>query len=207
MRLLMIRTFVVAQLDEEEEGKRVAHLVEVLVKLSQMSDEVSFWSDPLKREAVALLQVRAQQIEDLVEGCRSTLARLYDAMFPLNEVLVGLGPLLKKFGQGQEVMNSVRAQIAAGAEVALAFVRSRYPHVDFAAVADGPTAEGRRVTLMQRHYDAVKVPADKIAEMLIKRSEECRGDAEDCPDDPKGKGKKKKKNKKGRGQLKIDEFM
>ena len=48
-------------------------------------------------------------------------------MFPLNEVLVGLGLLLKKFGQGQEVMNSVRAQIAAGAEVVLAFVRSRYP--------------------------------------------------------------------------------
>ena len=69
MRLLMIRTFVVAQLDEEEEGKRVAHLVEVLVKLSQMSDEVSFWSDPMKHEAIALLQVRAQQIEDLVEGC------------------------------------------------------------------------------------------------------------------------------------------
>ena len=104
-------------------------------------------------------------------------------------------------------MNSVRAQIAAGAEVALAFVRSRYPHVDFAAVADGPTAEGRRVTLMERHYEAVKVPADKIAEMLVRRSEECRGDAEDCPDDPKGKGKKKKKNKIGRGRLKIDEFM
>ena len=128
-------------------------------------------------------------------------------MFPLNEVLVGLGPLLKKFGQGQEVMNSVRAQIAAGAEVALAFVRSRYPNVDFAAVADGPTAEGRRVTLMERHYEAVKAPADKIAEMLIRRSEECRGDAKDCPDDPKGKGKKKKKNKKSQGQLKIDEFI
>ena len=93
-------------------------------------------------------------MEDLVERCRGTFARLYDAMFPLNEVLVGIGPLLKKFGQGQEVVNSVRAQIAAEAELALAFVRSRYPDVDFAAVADGPLAEGRKVALMECHYRA-----------------------------------------------------
>ena len=207
MCLLTASFFAVARLDEEEEGKRVAHLAEVLRKLSDMSNEISFWSDPTKREAVALLQVRSQQIEDLVERCRNTLARLYDAMFPLNEVLVGIGPLLKKFGQGQEVMNSVRAQIAAGAEVALAFVRSRYPNVDFAAVADGPLAEGRKVALMEGHYAAVKVPADRIVELLVQRSEECRGAAEDCSDDPKGKGKKKKKNKKGRGRLKIEDLM
>ena len=77
MCLLKASLFAVARLDEEEEGKRVAHLVEVLRKLSDMSDEVSFWSDPPKREAVALLQVRAQQMEDLVERCRGTFARLY----------------------------------------------------------------------------------------------------------------------------------
>ena len=103
----------VARLDEEEEGKRVAHLAGVLKKLSQMTDEITFWSDPMKREAVSLLQVRAQQVEDLVERCRRTLALLYDAMFPLNPVPVGLGSLLEKFGHGQEVMNFVRAQIAA----------------------------------------------------------------------------------------------
>ena len=99
----------VAHLDEEEEGKRLAHLAEVLRTLSEMSTEITFWSDPTKREAVALLQVRAQQIEDLVERCLSTLARLYDAMFPLNPVPVGIRSLLEKFGHGQEVMNFVRA--------------------------------------------------------------------------------------------------
>ena len=109
---------VVARLDEEEEGKRVAHLAEMLRKLSEMSTEITFWSDPPKREAVALLQVRAQQIEDLVERCRIMFALLYDAMFPLNPVPVGIGSLLEKFGHGQEVMNFVRAQIATGAELA-----------------------------------------------------------------------------------------
>ena len=143
--------------------------------------------------------MRAQQIEDLVERCRNTLARLYDAMFPLNPVVVDIGSLLEKFGHGQEVTNSVRAQIAAGAEVALAFVRSRYPAVDFAAVATGPLSEGRKVAIMESHYKTVKVPADKIADLLLQRSEECKGTTEDCSDDPKGKGKKKEKSKKGRG--------
>ena len=128
-------------------------------------------------------------------------------MFPLNPVIVDIGSLLEKFGHEQEVMNSVRAQIAAGAEVALAFVRSRYPAVDFAAVATGPLSEGRKVAIMEGHYEAVKAPADKIADLLLQRSEECRGTVEDCPDDPKGKGKKKKKNKKGHGRLKIEDLM
>ena len=132
---------------------------------------------------------------------------LYDVMFPLNPVPVGIGSLLGKFGHGQEVMNFVRAQIAAGAELALAFVRSRYPNVDFPAVATGPLSEGRKVTIMEGHYGAVKDPADKIADLLIRRSEECRGTPEDCLDDPKGKGKKKKKTKKSRGRLNISDLM
>ena len=165
--MLIAPSCTVARLDEEEEGKRVAHLAEVLNKLSQMSNEVTFWSDPMKREAISLLQVRAQRVEDLVERCRRTLALLYDAMFPLNPVPVGLGSLLEKFGHGQEVMNFVRAQIVAGAELAPAFVHSRYPNVNFPAVATGPLIEGRSVTIMESHYKAVSDPADKIADLFI----------------------------------------
>ena len=60
---------------------------------------------------------------------------------------------------------------------------------------------------MESHYEAVKAPADKIVNLLLQRSEECRGTVEDCPDDPKGKGKKKKNNKKGHGRLKIEDLM
>ena len=101
----------------------------------------------------------------------------------------------------------MRAQIAAGAELALAFVRSRYPDVDFPAVATGPLTEGRKVTIMEGHYRAMKDPADRIADLLIRRSEECRGNPEDCLDDPKGKGKKKQKNQKSRGRLNVGDFM
>ena len=205
--MLISPSCAVARLDEEEEGKHVAHLAGVLEKLAGLSKEITFWSDPTKREVVSLLHVQAQQVEDLVECCRRTLALLYDAMFPLNPVPIGLASLLEKFGHGQEVSNFVRAQIAAGAELAQAFVRSRYPNVDFPAVATGPLTEGRNTTIMESHYKAVSDPPDKIADILIRRSEECRVAAEDCLDDPKGKGKKKKKSKKSRGQLNIGDFM
>ena len=107
--MLIVPSCAVARLDEEEEGKRVAHLAGVLEKLAGLSKEITFWSDPTKREAVSLLQVRAQQVEDLVERCRRTLALLYNAMFPLNPVPIGLASLLEKFGHGQEVSNFVRA--------------------------------------------------------------------------------------------------
>ena len=53
--LLTAPFLVVARLDEDEEGKRVAHLSEELRKLSALSNEITFWSDRPKREAVALL--------------------------------------------------------------------------------------------------------------------------------------------------------
>ena len=172
-------------------------MTEVLDKLSRVSDEVTFWSDPSKRETVSLLQVRAQQAEDLVERCRSTMALLYDAMFPLNRVPIGIASLLEKFGHGQEVSDVVRAQVAAGAELALALVRSRYRDVDFSVVAMGPLPECRSVTVMEGHYEAVRDPADKIAELLIRRSEECKSHMDDRLGHPKGKGKTRRKHKKG----------
>ena len=39
---LTVPFLVVARLDEEEEGKRVAHLSEVLRKLSTLSNEITF---------------------------------------------------------------------------------------------------------------------------------------------------------------------
>ena len=42
LEVLITLSCAVSRLDEEEEGKRVAHLAEVLNKLSQMSNEVTF---------------------------------------------------------------------------------------------------------------------------------------------------------------------
>jgi hypothetical protein len=52
----------------------------------------------------------------------------------------------------------------------------------------------------------VKASAERIADLLIKRSEECKAADEGTSEDPKGKKKKKKKNR-GRGRLNVDDFL
>ena len=201
--------FAVARLDEGEENKRVGDRVEALRNLADLSDVETLWSDPVKREAITLLQDRIRQVEDLIERCRGALAQLHDAMFPLNPMPVGLVALLKSFRYGKDISMYVRAQIVAGAELALAFVRSHYKKTDFAKVAIGPPVGKRQVTMMQVHYNAVKDAANKIADLLIKRSDETKERTDKSQTDRKGKGPKKdpKKGSKRGGRLEILDFM
>ena len=62
-----LTSFAVARLDEAEENKRVADRVEALRNIAELSDAVTLWSDPAKREAITLLQDRIRQVEDLAE--------------------------------------------------------------------------------------------------------------------------------------------
>lgn len=183
--------------------------MEALRRIAELSDVVTLWSDPAKREAITLLQDRIRQVEDLVERCRGALALLHDVMFPLNPLPVGLVALLESFRYGKDISGFVRAQIVAGAELALAFVRSHYKKTDFAKVATGPPVGKRQVTMMQTHYDAVGDAANKIADLLIKRSDEMKERTDESQGDRKEKGRKKdsKKSSKKGGRLEILDFM
>jgi hypothetical protein len=139
-----------------EELAKVADRVEALRDIAELSDAVTLWSDPIKREAITLLQDRIRQVEDLAERCRGAFAQLHDAMFPLNPLPVGLVALLNSFRYGKDISMFAHSQIVAGAELALAFVRSHYKKTDFSKVATGPPVGKRKVTMMQVHYNAVK---------------------------------------------------
>ena len=130
-------------------------------------------------------------------------------MFPLNPLPVGLVALLESFRYGKDISGLVRSQIVAGAELALTFVRSHYPKVDFAKVATGPPVGKRQITMMQVHYNAIREFAHKIADLLIKRSDEMKERTGESQGDKKGKGKKKdpKKGSKRGGRLEILDFM
>ena len=169
---------------------------EDLRKIASLSDVATIWSDPVKRQAIVLLQDRIRQVEDLVERCRAALASLYDSMFLLNPLPVGLTALLEKFQYWKDIKGFVRAQLVAGAEVALALVRSHHPNVDFETVSDGPPrGPSRTRTAMQGHYDAVGGPARKIADLLEKESAQPNEEFDE-PYIEKKKGKKKKKKSK-----------
>ena len=102
-----------------------------------------------------------------------------------------------------------RSQIVAGAELALAFVRSHYKKTNFSKVATGPPVGKRQVTMMQVHYNAVKDAANKIADLLIKRSDETKEWTDESQSDKKGKGPKKdsKRGSKKGGRLEILDLM
>ena len=63
--------------------------------------------------------------------------------------------------------------------------------------------------MMQVHYNAVKDAANKIADLLIKRSGETKDRTDEPPSDRKGKEPKKdsKKGSKKGGRLEILDFM
>ena len=63
--------------------------------------------------------------------------------------------------------------------------------------------------MMEVHYNAVGDAAQKIADLLIKRSDETKGRTGESQSDKKGKGKKKepKKGSKKGGRLEILDFI
>ena len=57
-------------------------------------DTTSFWSDPSRGRVLAVLQDRISQVTSFAGACRSTLALVYKALFPLDPQPQGLGPLM-----------------------------------------------------------------------------------------------------------------
>ena len=77
---------------------------------------------------------------------------------------------MEKFGNGQAIYSFVRQHLICGANVALSFVRVRYPRVDMEAVGTlSETPSGR--TDMGPHYAACIGAAKRIADQIIEQSD------------------------------------
>jgi hypothetical protein len=139
------------------------------------------WSDSNKGDVLALLQDRVAQAGKFLESCRAALALVHQVIFPLNRQPQGLGDLMRRFENGTAVYGFVKKHLFCGAQVALSFVRVRYPEVDMGVVGTLPeTPSG--MTLMTPHYDACRDAARSITETIItesdrEREEKARGEA------------------------------
>ena len=108
-----------------------------------------------------------------LESYRAAFALIHRVMFPLNAQPVGLPALMERFGNGQAIYSFVRQHLICGANVALSFVRVRYPRVDMEVVGTLPeTSSGR--TIMEPHYAACKGAAKKIVDQIIEQSDRDR---------------------------------
>jgi hypothetical protein len=105
----------------------------------------------------------------LAKTCRSALAVVHKVMFPLNDQPDGLPALLRWFDNGEAIYWFLRRHLHCGTQVALSFMRIRYPEVDMDLVKRLPlTPSGR--TDMTPHYAACHRAAKFIAAQIIDES-------------------------------------
>ena len=116
------------QQDPQAEASRVEsrlrHIAEAVGR-----DTTSFWSDPSRGRVLAVLQDRIGQVTSFARACRSVLALVYKALFPLDPQPHGLGALMARFRNGKAAQSFIRTQLVSGATYALAFVHRRHPYI------------------------------------------------------------------------------
>ena len=140
---------------------------------TEHADRGSFWESMDRARALALLQDRVGQVTTYLESCRAAFALVHRVMFPLNAQPVGLPALMERFRNGHAIYSFVRQHLMCGANVALSFVRVRYPNIDMGLVGTLPeTPSGH--TDMESHYAACKGASKKIVRQIIEQSERDR---------------------------------
>jgi hypothetical protein len=127
----------------------------------------NFWQNRTRAFSLAMLQERVRLVPEFVVSCRGVLESVYRALFPLNEQPRGLWALLAKFGSAGAIRSFVHEQLVAGATVALACTRARYPDLDFVNIGNGAPrdSEGNPECLIP-HYHAIGDAAKSIATMV-----------------------------------------
>ena len=127
----------VVRTDAQEEQKRVRDRAAAMSKDSA-ADGSTFWLDLNKGRKLALLQDRVSAVGDFLERCRRRFSNIYKAMFPLNPPVESFKDLMKKFGSMAGVRSLLRAQIIAGAQLGLSFVRVHHPNLDMDVISRLP---------------------------------------------------------------------
>jgi hypothetical protein len=77
----------------------------------------------------------------------AALARVHEAMFPLNNQLEGLPALLDRFENGDAVYRFVHEHLRYGALVALSIVCVHYPEIDLELLKKLPPTPSGRVDM------------------------------------------------------------
>ena len=99
--------------------------------------ESSFWADRGRGHVLALLEVRAQQLEDFFASCKDSLAAVYETMYPLDAQPDRLYLLIRQFSNRDAMEGHVTAMRISGAEAALSMIRIYIPDVNL-NVLSGP---------------------------------------------------------------------
>jgi hypothetical protein len=141
--------------------------VETLSRLAKDHD-VDFWADEMRCHRIVQFQDRAAQTRVFIERCCKTLGIVYKTMFLRNPQPEEFFALIEKFKDIQAVQNLVKAQMIAGAEFALIWVKIRHSKIDLDDVVRGilSRCSKRRINL-DRFIETVQGPAEQIIDKLL----------------------------------------
>jgi hypothetical protein len=102
--MLLIGSF----LDAAAEEQRVNSPVKALLRLAKAND-VDFWADRDRTRRIVQFQDRAAQIQEFFDFCTSTLAMVYNAMFPRNPQPENLLEIMGKFKDVRSIHDFMKA--------------------------------------------------------------------------------------------------
>jgi hypothetical protein len=135
-----------------------------------------FWSNESKGKILARMLDRSWRAACLLEGCRKTLWQVHRVFFPHNGQPNELATLLERFREGAALKEVVQAQLVAGANAALAFIRLNRPHLRLSQCLVGLPGD--------EDYAETLGPARQIIERVQKLTERLVGPLDAPKDEP-----------------------
>jgi hypothetical protein len=120
-------------LDFAIEDRRVTERNAALEKMSVGFE--TLWSDPRRRNAIVLLQDRAQHIGESVDGCRWALTTMHSVMLPHNPLPTTFPLLLDAFRSSHRIHRSIELNLVAGANFALGWIRKWHPRLNYSSMS------------------------------------------------------------------------
>jgi hypothetical protein len=93
------------------------------------------WVDPRRRNAIFLLQDRAQYIGEAVDGCQTSLKTMYSIMLPRNPSPESFKQLLDAFRLSQRIHRLIELNLIAGTNFALGWIRKWHPRLNYSSMS------------------------------------------------------------------------
>jgi hypothetical protein len=104
------------------------------------------------------------QTRGFLEFCNSTLAMVYNAMFPRNPQPDNLFELMSKFKDVRSIHGFVKAHMIAGAKLALIWLKICHSKLDFNKIVETFYLKASKKKIKVDKHDAVVSP---VAEIMV----------------------------------------
>jgi hypothetical protein len=149
-------------LDFAAEDRRVTERSAALERMS--ANVETLWSDPRRRNAIVLLQDRAQHVGESVDGCRRALTMMHSVMLPRNPLPATFPLLLDTFRSSHRIYRLIELNLVAGANFALGWIRKWHSRLNYSSMSLSLAPGGASLRV---HMENTLQPARRLVARLL----------------------------------------